>query len=417
MTVVASLRDVSKVYRLGAERSNWRALIPGPLGDPAEGQHFHALEDVSIEIHAGRSLGVVGVNGAGKSTLLKVLAGVVRPTSGTVEVTGRVAAAIELGVGFNPDLTGDENLAFAAALFGVGSADVARRRDEIIEFAGVGDFMDMPLKRYSTGMRARLGFALVTAFEADLILLDEVLSVGDWAFQQRCIERVRSLHAAGAAIVAISHSNWLITQICDEAVLLEDGRVAFAGDPLSVVERYLGEDTITDTTKDERFSTLDMLRLDDDAPVRLSDLVIDPPAIESNDRLHCRFRLEVLEEVDAELVLSLYTMGRAVFADPDIGPSEVLRRPGTWELEVVTDRLPFSPGSFKVRVAVLQRVDPEDHLQEHRSALTAVSGAFKVLGDPSTRPGLQFETTWRVVEPRPDVAAAEVTAPEPGIDA
>jgi lipopolysaccharide transport system ATP-binding protein len=398
VTVVASLRDVTKVYRLGTERSNWRALIPGSRGEPTGGAVFHALDDVSVDIHAGRSIGVVGINGAGKSTLLKVLAGVVQPTTGTVQVAGRVAAAIELGVGFNPDLTGTENLDFAAALFGVSSADVARKRDEIVDFAGVGDFMDMPLKRYSTGMRARLGFALVTSFEADLVLLDEVLSVGDWAFQQRCIERVRTLHAAGAAIVAVSHSNWLIAQICDHALLLEDGRVVFEGDPLGVVERYLGEETVTDTTKDENFATLDLLREASDAPVRLSGLVLDPPAIESNDHLHVRFRLEVLEPVEAELVLSLYTMGRAIFADPDIGPSEVLRRPGVYELDVVTDRLPFSPGSFRVRVAVLETLDPEDHLHEHRSALTSATGTFKVLGEPSTRPGLQFETSWNAVE-------------------
>ena len=395
MSTVASLRDVSKVYRLGVERSNWRALIPGRLGEPTGGQHFHALRDVDLDISAGQSVGIIGVNGAGKSTLLKILAGVVRPTSGTVQVDGRVAAAIELGVGFNPDLTGEENLGFAGALFGVSSAEVARKRDDIVEFAGVGEFMDMPLKRYSTGMRARLGFALVTAFEADLVILDEVLSVGDWAFQQRCIERIRRLHAAGAAVVAVSHSNWLIAQICDRALLLDSGQVVDEGDPLSVIERYLGEDRITDPDKHEGFPTLDLIQArHDDPPVRLGELELDPPAIESNDRLRFRFAVEVEEEVDAELVMSIYTMGRAVFADPDLGPGEILRKPGVWEVEVVTDRLPFSPGAFKVRVAVLAEIDPEDSLQEHRSALTSVTAPFRVLGKPSTKPGLQFQTTW-----------------------
>jgi len=399
MTLVAELQGVTKTYRLGVERSNWRALIPGPLGDTSGGDRFNALDDVSLEVRQGQAVGVIGENGAGKSTLLKVLAGIVRPTSGTVSVSGRVAAAIELGVGFDPDLTGYENLRFAGALFGVGAPEVDRRQSQIVEFSGLGEFMGMPVKRYSTGMRARLGFSLVTAFEADLVILDEVLSVGDWAFQQRCIERVRELHAAGAAIVAVSHSNWLITQICDHALLLESGAVALAGDPLTVIERYLGEDTITDTTKDERFPTLPVLSTaPEDGHVRFRDLVVNPSGINPNDPLDLSFVVEVDEAVDADLVMSIYTMGRAVFADPDIGPSEILRRPGTWKVSVRTDRLPFSPGSFKVRIAALHGLDPEDHTQEHLGALAAISAPFKVLGPPSTRPGLLFDTEWQVQE-------------------
>ena len=397
MTLVAELRGVTKSYRLGVERSNWRALIPGPLGDTSGGDRFNALDGVSLEVRRGQAVGIVGENGAGKSTLLKVLAGIVRPTSGTVTVSGRVAAAIELGVGFDPDLTGYENLRFAGALFGVGAAEVDRRQDQIVGFSGLGEFMGMPVKRYSTGMRARLGFSLVTAFEADVVILDEVLSVGDWAFQQRCIERVRELHAAGAAIVAVSHNNWLITQICDHALLLENGAVVLAGDPLTVIERYLGEDTITDATKDPRFPTLPLISAaPEDGNVRFRDLVVEPAGIQPNDPLDLSFVVEVDEPVDADLVMSIYTMGRAVFADPDIGPSDVLRRPGTWEISVRTDRLPFSPGSFKVRIAALRGLDPDDHTQEHQGAVATIAAPFKVLGPPSTRPGLLFDTEWQV---------------------
>jgi ABC-type polysaccharide/polyol phosphate transport system ATPase subunit len=412
MTLVAELRHVTKTYRLGSERSNWRALVPGPLGETTGGDHFNALDDVSLQVHRGQAVGIVGENGAGKSTLLKVLAGIVRPTSGSVEVSGRIAAAIELGVGFDPDLTGYENLRFAGALFGVPAAEVDRRQDQIVEFSGLGEFMGMPVKRYSTGMRARLGFSLVTAFDADVVILDEVLSVGDWAFQQQCVERVRELHAAGAAVIAVSHSNWLITQICDHAVLLENGTVVLAGDPLTVIERYLGEDTITDTTKDERFPTLPMLATaPGDGHVRFRDLVVEPAGINPNDPLELSVVVEVDEPVDADLVMSIYTMGRAVFADPDIGPSEILRRPGTWKVSVRTDRLPFSPGSFKVRVAALHGLDPDDHTQEHLGALATISAPFKVLGPPSTRPGLQFDTEWSVGELTGGTAASEIDAP------
>ena len=408
MSPVASLRGVTKAYRLGSERSNWRALVPGQFGERSGGTHFKALDDVNLDVAAGESVGIIGVNGAGKSTLLKVIAGIVRPSAGEVRVTGTVAAAIELGVGFNPDLSGRENLRFAGALFGISNAEIEAREPDIVEFAGLEGFMDMPVKRYSTGMRARLGFSLVTAFHADLIILDEVLSVGDWAFQQRCLERIQELHAAGASVVAVSHSNWLITQLCDRAVLLEDGRVAMDGDPLSVVERYLGEGTITDATKDERFPTLPVLTDVAGDSVRLRDLVIDPPDINPNDRLSFTFRVEVDEPVDAELVMSIYTMGRAVFADPDLGPSEVLRQPGTWEISVTTDRLPFSPGAFKVRVAVLSGLDPEDHTQEHLGAIATIAAPFDVLGPPSTRPGLMFDTAWSAEQVGQGAAEAHV---------
>lgn len=403
-TPAAALDGVTKRYRLGAERSNWRALVPGPFGEPSAGDWFTALDDVTLRVAPGESVGILGRNGAGKSTLLKILAGIVRPTSGAVSVSGRMAAVIELGVGFNPELTGAENLRFAGSLFGVTPAEVDRRYDDIVEFSGLAEFMHTPLKRYSTGMRARLGFALVTSFDADVVILDEVLSVGDWEFQQRCLERIGELHRAGAAVVAVSHSHWLITQICQRAVMLEHGRITCEGDPLSVIEQYLGETTITDTDKDERFPVLDELAATDGpSPVRLVDLELDTDEISPHDRLRFRVTVEVDRPVDGQLVMSLYTMGRAVFADPEEGPSHVLSEPGRWTVTGTTQPLPFSPGAFKLRLAVLRARDPEDHLHRHVGALATAGAPFRVLGPASTRPGLVFDTAW---EARPAGAGA-----------
>lgn len=395
--LVASIENVTKRYRLGAERSNWRSLIPGSFGEQTSGEWFDALRGVTIEVARGESLGVIGSNGAGKSTLLKVLGGIVEPTSGTVEVHGRVASVIELGVGFNPELTGDENLEFAGALIGARPSEVRRRRDAIVEFAELEAFMDTPLKRYSTGMRARLGFALVTSFHADLLILDEVLSVGDWAFQRRCLERIRTLHREGAAIVFVSHSPWLTTQICDRAVLLENGVVTADGDAYSVVERYIGEGTVLDTEKDAAFPVLPLIEeVPGDSPVRISELTLEPFAIEPHGRIRFRFRIDVERPVDAQLVMSLYTLGRAVFADPAIGPSEMFTAAGSYEVSGVTDKLPFSAGGYKLRVAVIPTVDPDDIFQEHLGAFDAATLPFKVLGDLGSRPGLQWHTDWWV---------------------
>lgn len=394
---VARVENVTKRFRLGAERSNWRSLIPGSLGERSSGEWFDALRGVTFDVDSGESLGIVGSNGAGKSTMLKVLGGIVEPTSGNVEVQGRVASVIELGVGFNPELTGDENLEFAGALIGVRPGQVKRRRDEIVEFAELGPFMDTPLKRYSTGMKARLGFALVTSFHADLLILDEVLSVGDWMFQKRCLERIRTLHREGAAIVFVSHSPWLTTQVCDRAILLENGVVAAEGDAVSVIERYIGEETVLDTDKDASFPVLPLIApVPEDTPVRIHGLSLEPAAIEPHGRIRFRFRIDVKRPLEAQLVLSLYTLGRAVFAEPAIGPSELFDVPGSYEISGRTDHLPFSPGGYKLRVAAIPAVDPEDLFQEHIGAFDVATAPFRVLGDLGSRPGLQWHTEWWV---------------------
>lgn len=398
---IIELDRVTKTYRLGNERANWRALIPGQFGEISPGAHFNSLVDVSLEVEQGTSMGIIGANGAGKSTLLKVVAGLVTPTSGRVEVRGQVGAVIELGVGFHLDLTGSENLRFGAAMLGVGARELERRFDDIVEFAGLQDFMDMPLKRYSTGMRSRLGFSLVTTFEPPILILDEVLSVGDWEFQRRCIDRLHEIRRGGATIMAVAHDNWMITQLCDRAALLENGALVAEGSPIEVIERYIGPDNSTDPDRDPDLPRLSALApAADVSPVRLSDLVVEPSEIEPNERLRFSFRLDVDAEVDGALVMSIYTMGRAVFADREEGPAEVLRQPGSWEITGVTAPLPFASGSFQIRVAVVSGHDHQDFLQEHLEAFTSLTASFQVRGGLSTRPGLLIDTAWEA-EPLP----------------
>ena len=222
---------VSKKYRL---RQAGRAR-----------EDFWAVKDVSFEITRGETLGIIGHNGAGKSTLLKLLSRITAPTSGTITLDGRLAALIEVGSGFHPELTGRENIFLSGSVLGMRRREIGAKLDRIIEFSGVGPFIDMPVKWYSSGMFVRLGFAVAAHLEADILLVDEVLGVGDAAFQLRCYERIAQLRNDGATLVFISHDLSSIGRLCDRVVLMHRGRVAAAGPPADVIAQY--QQTVTNS--------------------------------------------------------------------------------------------------------------------------------------------------------------------------
>ncbi len=197
--------------------------------------HFWALRDVSFRIDHGESLAVIGPNGAGKSTLLQVLAGILEPTEGHIQVNGRISSLLTLGAGFDLDLTGRDNILLAGAFMGMEHADMQRRLPGIIDFADIGQFIDAPIKTYSTGMNARLGFSIATAVEPDVLLLDEVLGTGDATFRSKSQTRVEELMKAARAIVLVTHDMTWPVEFCNRAILLERGQIVAAGDPAEVV--------------------------------------------------------------------------------------------------------------------------------------------------------------------------------------
>jgi len=197
-----------------------------------------ALRDVDLALRRGESLGLIGPNGSGKSTLLRVMAGILPPTAGRVSVAGTVAPMIELGVGFHPELTGRENVYLSTSVFGLGTRQTDRIYDLVVAFAELADFMDAPVSSFSSGMAMRLGFAVATHLEADVLLVDEVLAVGDQAFREKCLGRMSDLRARGCSIVVVSHDLDLVQRFCDRACLLLEGRVAAEGTPCEVVARY-----------------------------------------------------------------------------------------------------------------------------------------------------------------------------------
>ena len=198
-----------------------------------------ALRDVSFEVRRGEALGIVGPNGAGKTTLIKLLSGITAPSAGEVEIVGRLASLVEVGAGFQPDLTGRENVFLNGAIMGMSHREITTKLPSIVEFAEIGDALDVPVKQYSSGMFVRLGFAIAAYLDADILLLDEVLAVGDFAFQARCFERIEELRHAGKTILLVSHDLAAMERVCGRALLLNHGGIVTEGDPHEVIEVYV----------------------------------------------------------------------------------------------------------------------------------------------------------------------------------
>jgi len=204
-------------------------------------QDFWVLRDVSLNVAPGEAVGVIGPNGAGKSTILKLAAQIIAPTMGRVSVSGRVGALLEVGVGFHSDLTGRENVYLSGAIIGLSRQEMAARLDEIIEFSEVGDFIDVPVRHYSSGMLVRLGFAVATSVNPDILLVDEVLAVGDWSFRVKCVERIEEMQRRGVSILYVSHNLDEVRRVCARAVWLDEGQIQQEGHPDEVVRAYVNQ--------------------------------------------------------------------------------------------------------------------------------------------------------------------------------
>lgn len=211
---------------------------PQPTGIHASSDYFWALRNIELHIPAGRMVGLVGHNGAGKSTLLRLIGGVGRPDKGTITVQGNVSGLLDLGAGFHPDLTGRENAFISGVIGGLTRRQVQERFDDIVAFAELEEFIDSPLRTYSSGMQLRLGFAVATHIEPDILLIDEVLAVGDRAFQQKCLDRITQFKNEGSTILLVSHEMALVENLCDEVILLNGGELVARGAPSDVLSEY-----------------------------------------------------------------------------------------------------------------------------------------------------------------------------------
>ncbi len=301
---------LGKRYRLGAQGN---ALFTERLGGTLRGKRrvrddteFWALRDVTLEIPAGQVAGVIGPNGAGKSTFLKIISRIVHPTEGRAQVRGRVGTLLEVGTGFHPELSGRENVFLNGAVLGMRRREIVSKYDEIVEFAGVQRFLETPVKRYSSGMYVRLAFAVAAHLEPEILLVDEVLAVGDLEFQRKCLGKMRDVASHGRTVLFVSHNLGAVRRLCDRAVLIREGTVVADGDPGSVISGYVG-----DALAEQQGATIDV---PDDAPrigsaeaklrrVSLTSMDGEPLAsVHLDQRFRVAVEFDVAEQMDDAVV-------------------------------------------------------------------------------------------------------------------
>jgi lipopolysaccharide transport system ATP-binding protein len=258
--VVLSMEHVYKKFRKGETYNSLRDLLPAITGKMFRGQElnasdtreFWALQDISFEVRRGEALGIIGRNGAGKSTALKILSRIMKPTKGHMVVNGRLSALLEVTAGFHPDLTGMENIFLHGTILGMKKREIQSKLDQIIAFSGLEEFIDTPVKRYSSGMFARLGFSVAAHVDPEVLVVDEVLSVGDYVFQQRCMERIRSVIKSGTTVLFVSHNLKSVTEICERAMLIEHGKVVTIDETDTAIRKYLGTDRVANSPEESK---------------------------------------------------------------------------------------------------------------------------------------------------------------------
>lgn len=362
--------DVSKVYRWKGRRGQYETL-KGRLfgrrsGTPRQPKVTEkiALKDINLDVRPGEVLAIVGPNGSGKSTLLKLAGGILRPTTGSVHTKGRVTALIELGAGFHPEITGRENVIINGMLLGLSRKEVERRMEEIVDFADIGESISMPVKTYSSGMYVRLGFAVAVAVAPDILLIDEVLAVGDEVFTARCLDRLARMRQQGVTLILVTHDLDLAGSFADRAVYLEQGRIAADGPADTVVARYRGdvaEEWATDTGSDRApVRVLEENRRWGNSAVEI--LSVDLRSDERSVRLiPSGSGLEILIRYRAETPVKDYVFGIAWHSDDgtlvgghntDLDGLKPAVLEGEGEIRCAYDGVPLAAGEYFVDVAI-----------------------------------------------------------------
>ncbi len=317
----------------------------------SDSKYVWALEDVSFKLNEGQVLGVIGTNGAGKSTLLKLLSRITSPTTGTINIKGRMSSLLEVGTGFHPELTGRENIYLNGAILGMSKQEISRKLDEIVEFSGCASFVDTPVKRYSSGMIVRLGFAVAAHLESEILIVDEVLAVGDMAFQKKCIGKMKDISKGGRSVLFVSHNLNSVANLCDSGILMENGRLTYEGDITSTIDRYLNSNNFENTS----FFDFSAIPHEGSGEMKFDSLKIlengQPSTnISIGNDLTLQLKITSQSKINSIFAIHLYTHDQTRIANIENTDSDFMIEPfeGTKTFNVTFKNIRLYPGSYKI---------------------------------------------------------------------
>jgi lipopolysaccharide transport system ATP-binding protein len=369
---VIEVRDVSKQYRLGKvgtgtfseDVQRWWARMrgkPDPFLSVAEvnerdkkgiSDFVWALRNVNFDVRQGEVLGIIGRNGSGKSTLLKILSQVSEPTTGSIKIKGRVASLLEVGTGFNPDLSGRENIFLNGAILGMTKAEIRSKFDAIVDFSGVERYIDTPVKRYSSGMKVRLGFSVAAHLDPEILIIDEVLAVGDAEFQAKCLGKMKNVAGSGRTVLFVSHNIYAVRTLCSRAIMLETGEKIMDGDTDDVANAYVALGKTSDTDKyvhqwetDGHFELGRMIR---------ARIITKGDEIYKNSEIRCSFEIETKEETD-NLGITFHLLNEEdliVFGASSLEENTQVMKPGKRKLECIIPADLLNTGNYRIKAMV-----------------------------------------------------------------
>lgn len=370
MSIAIKFENISKQYRLGNvgtgtlshDLNRWWIMNIRGKEDPyltigsvndrstkADSDYIWALRNIDFEVQQGEVLGIIGKNGAGKSTLLKILSKVTSPTTGQIRARGRIASLLEVGTGFHPEMTGRENIFMNGAIMGMTKAEIRRKMDQIVDFAGIERYIDTPVKRYSSGMTVRLGFAIAAHLEPEILVVDEVLAVGDAEFQKKAIGKMQDISKGeGRTVLFVSHNMDAINKLCHHGILLKDGMVNFKGTATETIEKYISNNQNISIRSINKFITEAIF-------VEEASILGEEQKLTNQIRIGEKWRVKVKFQIKDEITNTVFGIGITTFTDMPISttwsePQNL--KSGSYEIEFSSEEVFFQKGIFKILLGI-----------------------------------------------------------------